>query len=170
MALPQQSNNPFAIIQKNPSAWQGLEGSTSSGFLIFSSPVWGVRAGFINLVNTYLNRGLNTISKILPVYAPLGHGGNDPEAYIANVVRITGIGRNQPITTQEELKALGRAIITVEEGYFWVRSSDFEEGFRKAMQARPWPSGSVVQASMGGGSIILLLLAGGYYLYKRYRA
>ncbi|MFM9952409.1 MAG: hypothetical protein ACKV1O_31050 [Saprospiraceae bacterium] len=169
MALPQQSNNPFAIIQRTPSAWQGLEGSTSSGFLIFALPVWGVRAGFINLVNTYLNRGLNTISKILPVYAPLGHGGNDPEAYIAKVVRITGIGRNQAITTQEQLKKLGRAIITVEEGNFWVRESDFQEGFRLAMQARPWPSGTVVQASMGGG-IILLLLAGGYYLYKRYRA
>lgn len=169
MALPQQSNNPFAIIQRTPSAWQGLEGSTSSGFLIFSSPVWGVRAGFINLVNTYLNRGLNTISKILPVYAPLGHGANDPEAYIANVVRITGIGRYEPITTQEQLKKLGRAIITVEEGNFWVRESDFQEGFRLAMQARPWPAGSIAQASMGGAGILILLFLGGY-LYKKYRA
>ncbi len=134
-ALPQESNNPFSLIQTKPSAWQGLvPGST--GFLKFTSVVYGVRAGFINLVNTYLNKGLNTISKIFPVYAPVGHGANNPALYIAAVEKLSGIPRDQVISTSDQIYKIGKAIIQVEEGNFWVPIPAFDEGFRLAMENR----------------------------------
>ncbi|MBL7862594.1 MAG: hypothetical protein JNJ65_15620 [Cyclobacteriaceae bacterium] len=160
MALPKQNLNPFALIQQSPSAWQGLIGKTSSGFLIFQSAYHGVRAGFINLINTYLNRGLDTIEKILPVYAPAGHGSNDPGAYISTVERITGIPRNKKIETEADLFALGKAIVQVEEGNFWVSLQDFEAGFKAAISEKNFKKVAVVAAGSGLGILFLVGLIG----------
>lgn len=156
MALPQANNNPFAIIQPNPSAWQGLVGKTSSGFLTFQSAMYGVRAGFINLINTYLNRGLDTIEKIFPVYAPAGHGNNVPSAYISSVERLTGIPRNQKIESEADLYKVGRAIVQVEEGHFWVNQKDFDDGFKLAVENKNLKKAAVV----AGSGVGVLLLVG----------
>lgn len=153
MARPKTNNNPFAIIQEVPSAWQGLTGSATDGFLTFQSPMWGVRAGFINLINTYFNRGLDTIEKIFPVYAPLGHGNNDPEAYIANVVRLTGIPRSQKLTTPEQWYKLGQAIVQVEEGSAWVPKDQFDEGFKRALEAKKI---AIPTAAIAGGAALII--------------
>lgn len=134
MAQPKETNNPFALIQEKPGSWKGLTGSKPNGFLIFENQMYGIRAGFINLVQTYLNRGLNTISKIMPVYAPAGHGANDPAVYITLVENKTGIDRNTKISTPEQIMKVGRAIVQVEEGSFWVNEKDFIDGFNAAMR------------------------------------
>lgn len=153
-ALPQESNNPFSLIQTKPSAWQGLvPGST--GFLKFTAVKYGVRAGFINLVNTYLNKGLNTIAKIFPVYAPSRDPRNNPAAYVANVEKITGIPRDQVISTSDQIYKLGKAIIQVEEGKFWVPQADFDEGFKLAMDNR-----HIVQVAKAGGIGVGAILVG----------
>lgn len=135
MNRPQLNNNPFALIQEIPSKWQGLKGSATDGFLSFNNPMYGVRAGFINLINTYLNKGIDTIEKIFPIYAPVGHGANVPEDYINRVVKLTGIPRDQKLTSQD-LYSLGKAIVTHEEGNFWVSPKDFDEGFKLAMESK----------------------------------
>jgi hypothetical protein len=155
MALPKANLNPFAIIQPNPSAWQGLVGKTSSGFLTFQSAMYGVRAGFINLINTYLNRGLDTIEKIFPVYAPAGHGNNIPSAYIASVERLTGIARNQKIESEQDLYKIGKAIVQVEEGTFWVNQKEFDDGFKLAVENKNFKKAAVV-ASSGVGILLLI--------------
>lgn len=157
MARPKQNNNPFALIQQVPSKWQGLAGKQNDGFLTFDNPMFGARAGFINLINTYLNRGINTIEKIFPIYAPAGHGANVPEDYIKRVVNLTGIARNKPITEPAEIYKLGKAIVTHEEGNFWMPQIDFDAAFKSAMQAKKIsiPSGVVIG---GIGFVIVFFL------------
>lgn len=128
---PQRNNNPFAIIQSKPSNWRGLAKDTGA-FLKFDSARWGVRAGYINLVNTYLKRNLNTIAKIFPVYAPASDG-NKPEKYIEFVEKFTGINRNESITDTEQLYAIGRAIERVEAGKSWVDANEWDQGWTDAL-------------------------------------
>lgn len=154
MARPQVNNNPFALIQKKPSPWQGLKGAQSDGFLTFENPMYGIRAGFINLVNTYLKKGIDTIEKIFPIYAPAGHGANVPEDYIKRVVAITKIPRNQKLT-YDNLYALGKAIITHEEGKYWVTDEDYNAGFKSAMDATRL---KVNMPAVVGGSILALAI------------
>lgn len=125
-----RNNNPFAIIQPVPDKWRGLKGS-DNGFLIFESPVYGVRAGFINLVNGYLKKGLNTINKIFPVYAP-SSDGNNPGAYAAAVSKFTGINSDDLIGPAQ-VYPIGRAIERIEAGRQWVDPEDFDEGYKMAL-------------------------------------
>jgi hypothetical protein len=162
-ALPQDSKNPFSLIQDKPSAWQGLvPGST--GFLKFTSNVYGVRAGFINLVNTYLDRGLDTIARIFPVYAPVGHGANDPQAYIASVERLSGIPRDMVIATPEQIYRIGKAIVQVEEGKFWVPQDEFDQGFNLAMKAK---NREMIVAAGGMGLSAIVIGIGVWYFLIR---
>lgn len=125
-------NNPMALIQSPPDKWQGLVGSTSSGFLKFKNNAYGARAGFINLVNAYLRRGLNTPAKITPVYAPKGHGNNDPKAYAAFIAKQMGITTNTVIQPNQ-LWELGNAIARVELGYT-PNQSEMRQGFEMAIK------------------------------------
>lgn len=127
----QRSNNPFALIQAKPDKWQGLTPGSGS-FLQFDEPKYGVRAGYINLVNAYLSRNLNTIEKIFPVYAP-SSDGNKPDKYIEFVENFTKIKRNDPIDTADELYIIGRAIERVEAGKSWVSPTDWDEGWKLAL-------------------------------------
>jgi hypothetical protein len=135
MNRPQRNNNPMALIQQIPSKWKGLVGKNPDGFLIFESPLFGLRAGVINLINTYIKRGLDTIEKIFPVYAPKGHGTNDPEVYIKIVSKLTGIPRNKKISNEQELYKIAKAIVTHEEGNFWMTMQDFNSGFESGMNS-----------------------------------
>jgi len=131
--LTKKYNNPFALIQVKPDNWKGLIGKTSGNFLMFSSALYGVRAGFINLENAYIKRGLKTIAQIFPIYAPKGHGDNEPERYIKYVSDATGFSRNK-VLNFGNLQEVGRAIITLEAGNFWVSEKDFYDGYLLAGQ------------------------------------
>lgn len=124
---PIRNKNPFAIIQKTPDNWKGLKGIDSDGFLIFDTDRNGARAGFINLWNGYLQRGINTIPKILEKYAPYGHGGNDPKLYANHIYSITGYNENTVIDYLK-LYNLGRAITKVERGEE-LNKTDLLNGF-----------------------------------------
>lgn len=152
MNNPQRYNNPFALKDDTPSPWKGLIGKRPNGFLIFDTPTNGARAGFINLVNAYLNRGLNTIEKIFPVYAPIGDGSNNPEVYIKRVVSLTGIKRNQIITSNNDIYKIGKAIVTHEEGKFWMTTKDFDNAFNLA-----FPSNKIASPIIPVGIVFLIL-------------
>mgnify|MGYP000719443881 CR=1 FL=1 len=130
--LAKQWNNPLALIQKKPDNWNGLVGVTSGGFLKFASVSLGARAGYINLVNTYLSRGRNTIAQIIPIYAPKGHGANNPDAYISALSKFTGIGPNEKIKPNQLFK-LGLGIARVELG-FHPNESEMRSGFNLALK------------------------------------
>jgi len=134
MARPKLNNNPFAIKQVKPSKWRGLVGTSPDGFLMFENPMYGVRAGFISLYQTYISKGFNTIDKIFdsnrafPVYGDPGKG----ELYTKLVEKYSGIERSKKLSTKDLLK-VGRGIERVENGKAWVSDSDFLEGYQSAM-------------------------------------
>ncbi len=130
--LPVRNNNPFALIQFKPSKWRGLSKNTGP-FLSFVDEQSGVRAGFINLIQTYLKRGLTTPAQILPKYAP-AIVGNNPDAYIKSISQIAGIGPNETIFERSKLYQFGRAIEKVESGKNWVTKENWDAGFRQALE------------------------------------
>lgn len=138
-SLPIRANNPFALIQKKPSAWQGLVSSNTKGFLFFDTPLNGTRAGFISFINTYLKRGINTIEQIFPIYAPKDELTNDPQLYIQNVVKLTKIPKDRPLTTAEEIIAIGKAIIRVESGKDWIDNATLVSGYTMAADRTGFP-------------------------------
>lgn len=123
---PQRNNNPFALVQTFPDNWQGYTGGKP--FLSFDNPANGVRAGFINLYNRYLSKGLNTIDLIAPVYTGIANW-ND---YAQGLSKISGLNIETKITLDNWAK-LGRAIEQMENGYRWVSDSDFNEGLKMAL-------------------------------------
>jgi hypothetical protein len=136
-------NNPFALIQAPGRAdkWQGLTGQRPNGFLVFDTPLNGARAGIISFINTYLKRGINTIEKIFPIYAPGGPGtGNDPPMYIKNVSTFTGIPPNQPITSATDIIKVLKAITRVESGKDWLPNPILISAYESAADATKWPA------------------------------
>lgn len=139
--LPMVANNPFALIQNVTQAqkWEGYVSSNGNGFVFFNTPYSGVRAGFISLINTYLKRGLNTIEKIFPVYAPATDPRNNPEKYINTVSSLTKIPRNAPLITAEQIVAIGKAIIRVESGSDWIDNATLVGGYAAAANKTGFP-------------------------------
>ncbi len=90
------------------------EGS-KSGYRKFVSLPYGYRALFIVLKQQYLNKGLNTIAKIFPVYAPASDN-NQPSAYIDFVEKQSGINRNKILSTYSDLIPIVEAITKQETG------------------------------------------------------
>lgn len=155
----QRNNNPFALIQPRPDRWQGLVPG-SSGFLTFEEVKWGVRAGYINLINAYFKKGLNTLELIFPKYAPKVDN-NNPQAYIQFVEKFTGIDRRTVITKAAQIYNLGRAIERVEGGRSWVDAEEWDEGWKLAIpQVKAYTtfarvSGEINKATAVAGSIPL---------------
>jgi hypothetical protein len=110
-----RNNNP-GNIRKTPDKWKGEVEGTDTAFKKFMSMPYGYRAIFV-LLRTYIfSKGLNTIRKIIPVYAPKNE--NDTEAYIRAVSVKTGLRADEPIDFQNEQKliSLVAAISKVENG------------------------------------------------------
>tara|TARA_R110000868_G_scaffold22785_3_gene93063 strand:+ start:915 stop:1448 length:534 start_codon:yes stop_codon:yes gene_type:complete len=128
-ALPY--NNPMAIIQARPDDWVGLVAG-ASGKLKFNTMSNGVRAGVINLYNGYFKKGNNTLRGIFKVYAPSGHGANDPLNYATIVSQKIGVGIDQPLIFSSIVNKLSRAIVQVETGSD-ISSSDFNNGLNEAL-------------------------------------
>lgn len=128
-----RTNNPFALKGK-PKVWKGQTGVADDGFLTFQSASFGVRAGFINLYQTYIFKGFNTIEKIFdsnrvfPVYGDPGKG----ELYVKLVSDFSGIPKDKKLT-HLEIKEVGRAIERVEGRHQWVSDVDFDNGYEMAI-------------------------------------
>lgn len=85
------------------------------GFRKFDTLVNGFRAMFVLLKRSYLDNGFNTIAKILPRYAPAADA-NNPNAYINTVEALTGIDRNQVLSSYTDLLPIVKAMAKVETG------------------------------------------------------
>ena len=136
------NKNPFALIQLQPDKWQGLKGTTKNGFLIFDTAINGARAGWINLWNTYLSKGINTPNSIIVKYAPDG-GGKDG-AYSKFIAQRLGITTDTAITTPKQIWELGRAIVYFEAGENWLSDKDLLEGYNLARTRVALPELSAV--------------------------
>ena len=121
-----RNNNPGNIRFSNSNAWVGkIPFSQNKDYSVATTNVvrefeqfvdisHGLRAKMI-LLNNYIKKGENTIEKIIHRFAPPFE--NNTAAYIATVVRMTGIAAHFPIVlTETTLINLCKAILLVENG------------------------------------------------------
>ena len=106
-----RNNNPGNL--RGPTPWQGRVGTDPEGFAIFSSMEYGVRALRVDLT-AKLNRGLDTVQKIITVYAPPHE--NPTATYIRKVAEWMGVNATQTRLTPAHLPAMVDAIIRFEQG------------------------------------------------------
>ena len=119
MTIPRgfRNNNP-GNLRITGMAWQGkvpVEQNTDKAFEQFVSLEYGLRV-MIVVLRTYIKRkGLDTIEKIIPVYASATE--NDVEAYIQVVSLISGLQRDAVIDfTYEDMHRLVHAMVYHENG------------------------------------------------------
>jgi hypothetical protein len=93
--------------------YPGQVGLSKGKFAMFDSPESGINA--LNQdIGIKLNRGLDTPTKFISVYAPASDN-NDVKAYSSNVAKMLGIGPNDRIpNTPEARQILAKAIIRQE--------------------------------------------------------
>jgi hypothetical protein len=110
-----RNNNPLNI-RHNPDLFQGeIRPGTDKSFKQFISAIYGYRAAFVTLA-TYLNRGKNTIEKIITSWAPANE--NNTAKYISDVERKSGVNRNKILTagSGEDYVKIVLAMSFVENG------------------------------------------------------
>ncbi len=112
LPLGLRNNNP-GNLRDTGIQWKGRVGS-NKGFTVFDATENGVRAYGID-IRSKINRGLNTINKIIPVYAPPSE--NNTSSYITSVVRQTGFSADKKLSPDgDTLFKLAKAMFNVENG------------------------------------------------------
>jgi hypothetical protein len=107
-----RNNNPGNL--RSGSNWQGMVGTDGNDFIIFSDMKYGTRALATDLSNKFF-KGLNTVSKIISVYAPPSE--NNTIAYINAVSNAIGVNADTPLDwSKATLAKFVRAVITHENG------------------------------------------------------
>lgn len=89
-----RNNNPLNIRYVHSNDWEGkiLFGKKDQVFEEFFHMRWGYRAAFM-LLRTHWSRGVNTMAKLIEVWAPRDE--NLTDWYIMNVEDISGIDRHR---------------------------------------------------------------------------
>lgn len=125
-AVARPATGPRGIRNHNPGnitagilPWNGQAG-TDGRYIIFESPLYGLRAIYRLLSNYRSLYGINTIQKIANRWAPGPE--NDPVAYAANVSRFATIPADQPLdfNSFDTMNRVARGIIGAENGASWV--------------------------------------------------
>lgn len=131
---PLKNNNPGNI--RGGGSWQGLIGVDSNGFNIFDSAANGLRALFINLINSQVNHGRDTITQIISAWAPPSDN-NPTSAYIKNVANAAGVSPNTSIALTDQSTALpvAAAIVRQEQGGNPFTDADYQTAFNAAIAA-----------------------------------
>jgi hypothetical protein len=109
-----RNNNPGNIEYGTFARRQGASG-TDGRFATFDTPEEGIKAAE-NLIKSYGSRGVNTIEKIVNKWAPPNE--NNTEAYIKQVMKRTGLPRDQQLDLQDPdlVRKIVNAKIWVENG------------------------------------------------------
>jgi len=125
----ERNNNPGNL--EGGGNWQGMTGKDGP-YLVFSSPYWGLRALAIDL-GTKFNRGLDTVRKIINVYAP--PSDNNTAAYIASVANQLGVSPDAPLNLNDPAQraAFMQAVIMHENGRVSYAGADIQAGANVAM-------------------------------------
>ncbi|WP_165021513.1 structural protein P5 [Dysgonomonas sp. ZJ279] len=129
-----RNNNP-GNIRINADVFQGeVRPSKDKSFKQFETMAYGYRAMFVDL-SSKMKRGVNTIEKIIEIYAPPFE--NDTEAYINSVSVRSGIARDKILseTDSADYIKIVAAMSSVENGTPAVMS-DVECGFKMQNRIR----------------------------------
>lgn len=160
--LGMRLNNPGNLMY-NGDQWQGmtqLYTNSAGQYYVFKDISWGIRAMATDL-RSKINRGVNTIAKIVEVYAPRIAHNNQTDAYITAVANYTGINPYSALTADRmTLKRLVRAMINFENGPQYsaiITDAEIDEGIDLM-------SGGVPPVAIVGLGISGLVLIGAIYL------
>lgn len=105
-------DNNLAGVKTCGIKWEGLVGTTKTGYAKFKHPSYSVRATAMILKNYSEKHKINTIAGIVNRYCASG----DKKRYIAFLSKKTGIAPNQRINIMKNLHRLLPAIIQFESG------------------------------------------------------
>lgn len=127
-----RNNNP-GNIERRETVWQGMAGDQSADerFIVFESPVWGIRA-LARTLNTYRDKhGLQTPMEIISRWAPAFE--NDTDSYARAVASAIGIDPYSPVPDGERAHLeLIKAIIKHENGVQPYPDDLIREGIKRA--------------------------------------
>jgi hypothetical protein len=106
-----RNNNPGNLRPLDNGEWNGQVGE-NKGFCVFEDIRYGIRALAMDLINKQ-RRGLDTIRKIISVYAPPEE--NDTDRYIGSVSYQVGVPPDFELKLEQStVTALVRAVINHE--------------------------------------------------------
>lgn len=124
-----RNNNPGNLI-KTPIQWQGKlphNVNTDERFEQFSNFYYGLRAMIMDLHTKIEVRKLDTIAKIIPVYAPRHE--NNTARYIEVISELSGFGPNQKLYPDKNtLRSIVMPMVFHENGMI-IATSDFEAAY-----------------------------------------
>lgn len=128
--------NPLNI-RATTDKWQGAIGQNEKGYLIFSSPVDGIRAAAKVLKNYDSKYGINTIEEIVSRFAPASE--NPTGEYIQNVVKATGYKAQEKLDLKnpEVMQKLITAMIKQEIGGVAYSEETISAGVRAGLGIEP---------------------------------
>jgi len=123
------SGNYLNVGDAGYKPFNGEVKSTDQRFRAFSSMPYGYRAMFVNL-SSYINRGINTVEKIISSWAPQADN-NNTKAYIAAVSSAIGKNPTDAIskTDTTTLRKLVAAISKQENG-IPANMDDIDAGYK----------------------------------------
>lgn len=128
--LGERNNNPGNIRPSAAYTWRGQTG-VNKGYVTFNTPENGIRAIAKDLTTKY-ERGLDTIRKIISVWAPPSE--NDTIAYIAAVARSLNVNPDATLNMDDPgtLQAFVEAIIHQENGRVIYTAEVLNDGIARA--------------------------------------
>lgn len=168
----ERNHNPYNLRFNPRIRWQGLADPAydEAGFCVFADDAWGLRAGFKDLHAKWA-RGLDTVAKIVPVYAPASE--NDVARYVAAVCSDAGVGPDQKLdfSVRGNLLAIGRAFIRHEIGHCPYSDAQLKAAADQALATNPGafmpsPSPAPVHQTIalgGTGAVVVGLVVGHWY-------
>ena len=124
--------NPLNV-RASSDKWRGSIGQSDNGYVIFSTPMDGIRAAATVIKNYGTKYGINTVRDIVSRYAPASE--NPTDDYIANVCKGTGYQPDEKLDTKnpEVLKKLVTAMMRQEIGDVPYSEETINEGVQRAL-------------------------------------
>jgi hypothetical protein len=124
-----RNNNPGNLV-KTAIPWQGKlphNVNTDSRFEQFSNFYYGLRAMIMDVHTKIEVKGLNTISKIVEVYAPRHE--NNTARYVEVISELSGFGPHQKLYADKNtLRSIVMPMVFHENGML-IATSDFETAY-----------------------------------------
>jgi len=135
-----RNNNPGNLI-KNHIEWNGMnEIQDDPNFIIFSNPVFGLRALIKLLINYNKIHGLNTVSTIINRWAPPHE--NATNSYAQNVANYLSVNKDQHLNLRDDktLIKLAKVITIQENGHppkdkpqYWYSDKTYQQAANLAL-------------------------------------
>lgn len=125
-----RNNNPFNLID-NGITWRGIIGSDGR-YLVFDSPINGIRAGAYNMRTAIERNGNDTIRSLINQWAPPTE--NLTGEYAVDVSQRSNIGLDETLVWSRDVFALSVAMIQHENGIQPYTAEQIRQGISEVPQ------------------------------------